>query len=92
MRAKSKKTSIDRWRSILCGTNVTFTITPSGNLITIEGPNVKIAINHSADYHWTIRLPGTAEDGMRFAFDVDVNIDQNSHLITINDLLAIRYV
>jgi len=92
MQATTKKGSIDRWRKLLDLSNAWFTISATGSKIVIEAPNrCSIEINHNADYHWTIRIPGTAEDGMRFNFNADVVIDQAAELIVINNILAIRY-
>ncbi len=92
MKATTKKGSIQRWEGLLTASNARFSISANGSKITVQGPNkTTITINHNADYHWTIRIPGTANDGMRFEFGADVVIDQGALLIVLNNILAIRY-
>jgi len=93
MKATTCTSSIKRWQTILDAAHVFYSVTPQGKEICIPGPNgVDIKINHNGEYHWTIRIPGTAKDGMRFGFNVDINVDANAKLIVINDILAIRYL
>lgn len=79
--------SIKRWIKLLTENNISFTKTISGNEIIV---NNLIKINHNGEKHWTIRIPGTAKDGMRFDFDVNITVDRVSNLIIINDVLAIK--
>lgn len=93
MQATNSRTSIKRWKDLLLGAKIFYTSSPSGNEIIFKGPGrVDIQVNHNGEKHWTIRIPGTAQDGMRFHFGADVVIDTISSLIIINGILAIRYV
>jgi hypothetical protein len=93
MKATTCNSSIKRWQTILDAAQVPYYSTPTGKELIVSGPNgIKIQINHNGEYHWTIRIPGTAKDGMRFGFNVDINVDANAKLIVINDILAIRYL
>ncbi len=91
MKASSSTSSIKRWRTILDAAKVVYSGTSTFSEIVIKVDKSYIQINHSGSYHWTIRIPGTAKDGMRFGFDVDINVDDVAGLIIINNILALRY-
>lgn len=84
MRSKS----IERWKKLIKDNNLKYYLLTDREIRLHGANNTVIQINHNGQYHWTIRIDGTAKDGMRFDFDVDVKI--NNGFIVINDILAIR--
>ncbi len=79
--------NIDAVLDVLKRAGVPYKSSPSGRDIKF-GTN-QIKINHNGIYHWTIRVPGAAKDGIRLNFNVSLKVDAG--LFIIGDILAIKY-
>jgi len=79
--------NIEAVRDALTKAGVPFKDSPSGRDIKF-GTN-QIKINHNGIYHWTIRVPGAAKDGIRLNFNVSLKVEGG--LFIIGEILAIKY-
>lgn len=89
MKATDKMSSVCRWQKLL-DTNGIQWYYRARTIVIPATYGEEIHINHSSNDHWTIRIEDTAKDGMRFKFDVDVEITPDKSLIMINNRLAIK--
>ena len=79
--------NIERVLEVLRNAGVPYTSSPSGREIKFGAKQIKI--NHNGQYHWTIRVPGAAKDGIRLLWGVELAIADG--LFIIGDSLAIKY-
>lgn len=92
MKATSRTSSIQRWYNLLKLNSISYTDNISGREIVVKGPSgERIQINHNSQDHFTIRIPGSADNGMRFVFKCDIEVMKDAKLITLDNILAIRY-
>jgi hypothetical protein len=87
----SRNGSIERVKGLFEEFGVNHSATASGREITFNSPAGKIKINHNGNFHWTMRIPGCAKDGVRFNFSVPMAVDNVNKLIIFNEVMAIRY-
>jgi hypothetical protein len=84
---KLRDENIDRVQEVLRNAGVPYTSSPSGREIKFGTKQIKV--NHNGAYHWTIRVPGAAKDGIRLKFGSDLAVADG--LFIIGDCLAIKY-